>query len=484
MKRNGILKNVALLGGAKVLSQGLILAASPLLTRIYSPEDFGVVAVFTVVMGLIGGFSCMKYEHALPLARDETEAANIVALCGLILSIFLFVVCVVFVAIGDGLAHWLKIPAMESYIWLIPVGVFGIGIAQIGRLWATRRKSFKRVAAADIAASTVVLVLQICLGVLRFGPAGLIFGRIGGIACSSVILLSPLVKDSRSLARKVNLQSLIGAAKKHHQFPLFATFSSGFHSLGRQMPIIFLSIFFGPAVTGLYALTRRTLNVPTMVISEQVRKVFYPYAAEITHMEELRHLTKTIFVRLVQIALPGTIILVVVAPALFALVFGERWQESGIYAQWLCPWLFLRFATSPLAQLPIVLKRQGSELVLQMVFLAARALALVAGGLAQDITLTIGLFAGVSLLCAVVYLIWTMRLIGIGLTEVVGVLGRELLIALPIVAPLLLAQFIYLGPEDRLWLLAVGAGSGLVAALVLVARTGGHRILQFGSGGS
>ena len=102
-KRGSFLKNVAMLGGARGISQGLTLAASPVLTRIFSPEDFGVFALFAVLIGLLGGLSCMRYEHALPLARDEVEAANIFALCGAILCVFLFVFCVVLLAVHDDL---------------------------------------------------------------------------------------------------------------------------------------------------------------------------------------------------------------------------------------------------------------------------------------------------------------------------------------------------------------------------------------------
>jgi O-antigen/teichoic acid export membrane protein len=470
MKRGSIFKNVALLGGAKGISQGMLLAATPLLTRLFSPEDFGIFAVFGVFVGLLGGLSCMRYENALPLARDEVEAVNIFVLCGVILSVFLFAFCAVLLAVHDDLADWLKSPALQPYLWLLPIGVFGVGIAQVGQYWAIRIKAFKRVAAAGVAASVVVLVIQICCGIMRFGPAGLIFGRIGGLACSSVILIYPPLRDARSLLSNVSLQSLTEVAKRHRQFPFFFTFSSGISTLGRQMPIIILSIFFGPAVTGLYALTRRVVNVPTILIGEQVRKVYYPYAAELEHVEDVRHLTKTVFVSLVQIALPGVLIIGLVAPELFALIFGELWKDSGTYAQWLCPSLFLSFVCAPLTRLPQIMERQRSDLIFQIVLLVVRGMALVVGGVTQDITLAVGLFAVVSFLWLVGFMVWSANLVGFGMFEVLGLLSIEFLLACPIVAPVVLARFFFLGPDDGLWLLAISAGCALLAAVVLIAR--------------
>lgn len=472
MIKGSILKNVALLGGAKGISQGLVLLASPLLTRLFSPEDFGIFAVFGVLLGFIGSFSCMKYEHALPLARDEAEAANIFVLCSTILGLYLLVCCIAVLALHDELAGWLKVPALQPYLWLLPLGVLGIGVGLIGQFWAVRAKAFKRVAATGLATSILTLATQVGSGLLRLGPGGLIIGRLGGTAFGGILLYYPALRGAKRFLRCVSRQSLSEVAKKHRRFPMFFTFSSGINAFGRQMPILILSIFFGPAVTGLYALTQRVVSVPMILISEEVRRVYYPYGAELERAEDLRDLTKAVFVGLVQIALPGALIVGLVAPELFALVFGERWTDSGIYAQWLCPWLFIHFVCSPLTRLPLILERQRGELVFQIILTTLRAAALIAGGIAQDVTLTIGLFAGVSLLCWIGFLIWSMKLIGVGILEVAGHLVRELFVAAPIVAPLILAKFALLGDGDDLWLLAVGGACALVASAVVVVRSG------------
>jgi O-antigen/teichoic acid export membrane protein len=470
MMKGSIFKHVALLSGAKGVSQGLVLAASPLLTRLFSPEDFGVFVVFGVLLGLFGNFSCMKYQYAMPLARDEAEAANIFALCWVILGVFLLVLCLALLAVQGGVAGWLNSPGLQPYLWLLPLGVLGVGLGQTGQLWAIRHRSFKRVAASGMLESVVILAVQIGLGFTRLGPGGLIFGRIGGILCGSLVLLYPAMKEARSLLRNVSLRSLIDVAKRYRQFLFFHMPSSGISTVGRQMPVLILTIFFGPAVTGLYALTRRVVNIPMMLIGDEVRRVYYPFAADTKHDEDLRRLTKTIFMNLVQIALPGVLIIGLVAPELFALVFGERWADSGVYAQWLCPWLFASFICSPLTRSPLIRQKQRGELIFQTILLIARVAALMAGGVAQDVMLTMGLFAGVSLFCWVGYMIWSMGLIGIGVIEIFRVLGFEFLIATPIAIPLMVAKFVYLGPDDGLLLVAVGAACALVAAVVLIIR--------------
>lgn len=474
MSKKSVFKNTAILGGATGLSQGLVVLASPLLTRLYGPEDFGILAVFGAFIGLLGGFSCMRYEHALPLAKDETEAANLVALCAVILGTTVLITCAALLVFGDHLAGWLNMPALRPYMWLLPVGVFAMGAAEVARFWVVRAKNFKRVAGSGIAASIMVVSLQVGFGAAKTGPTGLILGRLGGIICGAVVLLTVPLRDLRPLVGKISLSNLVQVAKRHNQFPLLFLPSSAINAFGRELPILFLSIFFGPATTGLYALTRRVLTLPTILVGQQVRKVYYAYAADAKRDGDLQHLTKAVFTALVQISLPGMAILAIVAPELFALVFGETWRDAGFYAQWICPWVFMALICSPLTRLPMIFERQGGELVFQIVLLAARALALVVGGVAQDVVLAFALFGTVSFLCWAGFLVWSMRLVEIGLLDVLGVCARELAVAAAVILPLILAKLGFLVPEGDLVLLAVAAGCVTVAAAILVFRSKHH----------
>ena len=130
----------------------------------------------------------------------------------------------------------------------------------------------------------------------------------------------------------------------------------------------------------------------------------------------------------------------------------------------------MTFVCAPLTRVPLIMERQKSELIFQIVLLVARGVALIVGGVAQDVMLAVGLFAVVSFVCLAGFMVWSTNLVGIGMFEVLGLLGIEFLLACPIVAPLVLAKFFFLGPDDDLWLLAISAGCALVAAVVLIAR--------------
>lgn len=404
------------------------------------------------------------------MAQDDAEAGSISVLCTLILCVLVVALGAFLWVFGASVSRWLNSPALDAFWWLLPIGVFGVGAIQIGRLLAIRMKEFKRLAAAGMASSICIVATQVVLGLLQFGPAGLIFGRAGGLLGSGTVMLPIMRKNARLLMPEVTRLGVVKAAKRHYQFPLYFLPSSLLNSFGREMPIIFLSMFFGPAITGLYALTRRTLHLPMILIGEQVRRVYYSYAVDESRDGDLPLLTKSIFTILTQIGLPGIAIFFVVAPELFGLVFGERWSDSGIYAQWLSPWLFMTFICAPMTRLPQIMEKQGKELCFQIILLSARALALIVGGLVENLTLTFGLFGGVSFLCWVGYLIWTMSLLDIGPVEILGLIAREAIVSALIVSPLILFKFVILIPDQDLWALAVSGGCVMLGAFVVMLR--------------
>ncbi len=60
---------VAVLVTGTAFGQLIVLAASPLVTRLYTPADFGVLGVFSAFLGILGIAVTLRYELAIPLPR-------------------------------------------------------------------------------------------------------------------------------------------------------------------------------------------------------------------------------------------------------------------------------------------------------------------------------------------------------------------------------------------------------------------------------
>ena len=78
--RSDFSKNVLTLISGTTIAQGITIAISPILSRIYSPSDFGIFAAFSSVIAMISLIIGGRYEVAILLPKKDEDAANLFAL--------------------------------------------------------------------------------------------------------------------------------------------------------------------------------------------------------------------------------------------------------------------------------------------------------------------------------------------------------------------------------------------------------------------
>lgn len=120
--------------------------------------------------------------------------------------------------------------------------------------------------------------------------------------------------------------------------------------------------------------------------------------------------------------------MVLIGPDIFALFFGEQWQQAGEFARWMAPWLFLNLVYSPISTLFAVMERQKQVLALQIILLSSRTAAIGLGVWMGDILIAIAIFSLTSAFCYLGFIIWVGFMAGNSLSS----LTRPLLIALVI----------------------------------------------------
>ena len=84
LPRGNVARNLAVVGGASVIGQGVLVLAAPVLARLYDPEAFGVYAVFAAILSVLLAASSLRYDLAVPLAQDRSEAVHLLAVSGVV----------------------------------------------------------------------------------------------------------------------------------------------------------------------------------------------------------------------------------------------------------------------------------------------------------------------------------------------------------------------------------------------------------------
>lgn len=378
-----------LMGGA--LAQLVPLLLGPVLARLFTPQAFGVFTTFSTVAATVAVVACGRYEFALPMARDEDEAAVLLALCVRI-GLLVLVLSVPLAALLNMTGH-LPLP------WLLPLAVAAAGALQLLIMWSNRAQRFRALAISRVLQYGGAALLQVALGVALWGaarqPAGaeaawalVIAPVISGVLAMLVLVQPAPAGGWRALlparAHPGMRQAMRQVAVKFRDFPLLNTPHAFLGALQDALAVAMLVAFSGHAAAGFWGLGLRYLKAPATLVGSAVSQALYPRLAG-AQPADAQRAVRQIMALLGVVALGLMLVLMVAGPWLFRLVFGAAWQEAGELARALAPYIAVHFVAAPLAVVTMAWKAQRWALLLsivgQIVFLIALMLGLKFGGL-------------------------------------------------------------------------------------------------------
>lgn len=370
--------SVVVVAGGTIASQIVLVATSPVLTRMYGPADFGLVSVFLSIVATLVTVSSARYEMAVCLPKSSETAAGLVVLSLTIVLVTSALSALAAPIAGGYLEVVTRTPGLRSVLWLVPFAILGGGAYQVLSYWSVREKALGSIARSKLTQSISQASVQVGGGLTGAGSIGLIFGSIAGQLAGCVSLGARIWKENRPLFSTLSLQIVHSAARRYRRFPLVSTVSALLNSLGLQLPILVLAAYFDSAVVGLFGLTQRILLAPVALLSGAVGQVFLSEAATLASSShsQLPGLFKAVTRKLFWIALGPVTLLAVLAPGIFRVCFGPDWTEAGLYARILAPLLLAQFVITPVAQSLIVVERLRLQLAWDGVRLVALGLAM------------------------------------------------------------------------------------------------------------
>lgn len=413
-------KNVLTLMTGTTIAQAIPIAMSPILTRLYTPQDFGALAVFVAVTSIFGSIANGRYELAIMLPKKDEDAINIFALGFIItsvLSFFLFVA--VFILKGFIISSF-DIKDIGLWLYFTPITVFFIGLFNILNYFNNRKKKYTDLKKATILKSIVLAIIQLSVGFFKKGAVGLISGQIISNMFANMRLLKNIISD-KILVSKVSIVKIIVLAKRYKKFPKFEMWSILLNKVSSQVPVLLLSTFFSQVITGFYSLSYKLLFMPMSVIGGSISQVFLQESSIVaTEQEELKKLTLKTFIKLFYLGLLPLSTIGIFGDYLFSFVFGKEWIIAGEYAQLMAIWIFLVFVGSPISTLLTTLEKQKESLVFNFSITIIRIIALIFGYYyLNDSCLSILLFSLCSSMCWVGLILFIFKLVQIKKSEVI-----------------------------------------------------------------
>lgn len=373
--------NVLKMVSGNVIAQIFVILLMPILTRLYSPGDFGVFQLFLSISTIITALSCLSYQFAIMLPKDDEDAANIVILCVILITIISIASGSIFILYSDVIGKVLNAPVISQYLIFLPFVVFFSSIFSVMTYWLSRRTQFGTIATAQVVNSVSLRVTQIGMGIYSISSFGLIAGLIVGYIASLVVLLRQ-IKDDISLFRAVKVKDIKILARRYKRFPIFTSWSYVAMTVSTQMVPLLLVFFFNPVIVGYYAIAYMVVFLPMVLIGNATLQVFFQKASEEKNQTgSLKNIFQETQQRLISIGMFPMFALIILGPDLFAFVLGSQWYVAGQYAGILAPWVLLNFVAAPLSCILYVLEKQTVDLTFNILILVSYIVVLSMGGI-------------------------------------------------------------------------------------------------------
>jgi len=362
-------RHVLTLISGSAAAQALTLALAPVLTRLYVPENFGVLALYSSLLFISMPLVSARYEMAIVPAENDDEAFGLLLLsCGIAILFGLMTTLLML----PRLTTVLRMQALQRYVWLVPFSVIVTGFYQAVRQYRIREKQFHDISVSQIVQSGGAAVAQFGSVVIQASAWGLLLGQLSGLLASTYVL-SRSVKSAwdrwHRLHQDQHFATLRGLAVRYRRHPTFLPWGGFVDSMAQRLPILMLSGFYGPYFLGLYAVADRIIRMPISLIGQNCAPVLFQKMSEQDTKARIASILMRWGLGMSAFFLLPAVALYLASRFLFAVVLGKTWAAAGGLAVDLIPIYWGSLVVSPVSGLLIIANRQGLYFLIQALFL-------------------------------------------------------------------------------------------------------------------
>ena len=377
IKKNTYLIQILTLMSGTLLAQIIMLGSIPILTRIYTPTEFGFFSLFISVITIFGSISSLKYDQAIMLPKLEKNAQALVLLSVILtISITLLSIIVIYI---------FSVFILEYFdnnliiVCLIPVGILLTGLVQIFTAYSSRNQFYKHLSTTKVINASILASIQISFKYL-LNYNSLVSGKLFADFISLVLLYRYHVKKQTLQLKQMTKKRIKLNIDRHHHFPKYQTGTVFLNSLSQNIPILLLGTLYSSEIAGFYALTIRVLQAPIGLIGMSTKEVFYQRASKLYgNNESFFSLYKNTTLGLLKIFILPLLIIFLFGEELYTIIFGLKWSTSGVYSEILIFWLLFAFINTPSIMSFSILGLQKNQLKFEIISILLRIISIYLG---------------------------------------------------------------------------------------------------------
>lgn len=308
--------------------------------------------------------ACFRYEIAIPLPKSDRDGLTLLCLALIINTSFSLIIGVIVWLFRSQIQDFADHSSLTRYLWVVPLGVWLTGTYVALQYWATRKQQFGLIARTRVSRVVGGSSAQIVLAISGMGGFGLIVGQLFNFGFGIVGIIRTLRLEKHRM--RVLMARIVKVGGRYIRFPLYSAPEAFANNASLQIPIILIAAWGVNSEAGHLMLASQAMAIPMALLGAAISQVYLAQAPEELRRGKLATFTVNVIARIVRIAVGPLLLIAIVSPTYFPLVFGQEWTRSGEMVQWMVPWFVLQIVVSPVSMILHVTNNQRIALVLQL----------------------------------------------------------------------------------------------------------------------
>ncbi len=405
------LQNSAVMMTGTGISQAIPILAIPVLTRLYAPGEIGVLATFIALFSIISVVAGGRYEFGIIMPESDRKGRQLLYLSAALSVAAGLAMAVLVVLFGSHFVSAINSPALEPWLWLLPIAITAQGLFMAFSFGLNRNKQYRSIAIGNVTHTGSTAAIQIAGGMASWGIGGLVLGKVAGVALSALWLITSLFRKAPGFLIRESAGDISKTAREFSNYPKFNAPHALITSISSNMPVILFITYFSDAIAGFYAMAFRACYAPVQIVSAAVGQVFGKRLADKKH--ERANVRAYVIRFLWTMAGIGVLpfgVLFLAGPLVFGFILGAEWAVTGDYVRILTPYVYLLFMTQPLSYIPLLYEKQKKALSIYLFSLALRLAAIFAGIWLNSFMVSLALYSATGVLVLLYHIYWYLSL--------------------------------------------------------------------------
>jgi len=352
----------------------------PILGRIYSPADFGLLATITSITAILAVLTTGRYEDSILIAKTKKDTINIISLILLISLTLLIILSFFLLFFSAQLGILFNESDLTKWLFISPISAFAIIIFNIYNEWCVRNKDFIRLSWNKIYNSSAVTFFKLFFGIVKVLSGGLVIGDLLGRIINSSSCVYRILKKEKNTISEISFKHMKKMAIRYSEFPRYNLPGQLSNTIGKQFPILIIGAYFNSIEVGYYSMTMSILSIPISVISSAISNVFRQKAnREFNEKGNFKNIYLKILKTLTLVSILGLFSVIFFLPKIFALVLGDQWQIAGEYSQILLPMIAISFINMSMRGVFIITQKLRALMFWQFYYVGISIVSLLVG---------------------------------------------------------------------------------------------------------